>query len=95
MSEDRAERIRQLLAQGEAERRDLAAAVAGLRSEWDARREKLRFAGTALTVIATAVTVAYKFFGRGSLAVRVGRIASAAGVLFQLSRAAFRTKRLW
>jgi len=95
MSEDRKARIQELLRQGEAERAALAADVAGLRRELDERREKLRFAGTALTAVATAVTVAYKFFGRGSLAVRVGRLASAAGVLFQLSRAAFRTKRFW
>jgi len=95
MSESSRERIRQLLQQGDSQRADLAAAVAGLRAELDEKREKLRFAGTALTAVATAVTVAYKFFGRGSLAVRVGRIASAAGVLFQLSRAAFRTKRFF
>jgi len=89
------ERIRELLERGEGERAELVADVARLRAEIDERREKLRFAGTALTAIATVVTVAYKFFGRGSLAVRVGRIASAAGVLFQLSRAAFRTKRFW
>jgi hypothetical protein len=95
VNEDRRERIRELLQQGEAERAALAAEVAGLRKQFDERRDKLRFAGTALTAVATAATVAYKFFGSGSLAVRVGRIASAAGVLFQLSRAAFRTKRFW
>jgi len=93
MSAESQERIRQLVARGEAERRDLAAEIAFLRREVDDKREKLRFAGTALTAVATVVTVLYKFFGRGSLAVRVGRIASAAGVLFQLSRAAFRAKR--
>lgn len=95
MTAESQERIRQLVLQGEAEREDLAADVAGLRRKFDDRREKLRFAGTALTTVATVVTVLYKFFGRGSLAVRVGRIASAAGVLFQLSRAAFRAKRFW
>ena len=95
MSQESRERIRQLVQQGEIEREELAAEVAGLRRQFDERREKLRFAGTALTAVATVATVAYKFFGSGSLAVRVGRIASAAGVLFQLSRAAFRTKRFW
>ena len=91
MSAERPDRIQQLLARGEAERQDLAAEIALLRREVDGKREKLRYAGAALTTIATVVTVLYKFFGRGALAVRVGRIASAAGVLFQLSRAAFRT----
>jgi len=95
MNDERRDRIQELLLQGEVERAALAADVAGLRRELDERRQKLRFAGTALTAIATVATVAYKFFGSGSLAVRVGRIASAAGVLFQLSRAAFRTKRFW
>ena len=95
MKGEREERIRQLVARGESEREDLVAEIAGLRREFDERREKLRFAGTALTAVATVVTVLYKFFGKGSLAVRVGRLASAAGVLFQLSRAAFRAKRFF
>jgi hypothetical protein len=95
MSPKTAERVEELRRQGERERAELAAEVAALRNEFEERRRQLRFAGTAVTVIATAGTVLYKIFGRTSIAYRVGRIASAAGVLFQLGRAAFRTKRFW
>jgi hypothetical protein len=95
MSPKTAERVEELRRQGERERAELAAEVAALRHEFEERRRQLRFAGTAVTVIATAGTVLYKIFGRTSVAYRVGRIASAAGVLFQLGRAAFRTKRFW
>jgi hypothetical protein len=95
MSPQAAERIEQLRRQGERERASLAADVAALRHDFDEQRSRLRFAGNALTVIATAGTVLYKIFGRSSVAYRVGRIASAAGVLFQLGRAAFKTRRSW
>jgi hypothetical protein len=95
MSPETAERIEELRRQGERQRAALAGDLAALRLEFEQRRSQLRFASTAVTVIATAGTVLYKIFGRSSVAYRVGRIASAAGVLFQLGRAAFRTRRFW
>lgn len=89
------ERVEELRRRGEEERRALAADVAALRAEYEARRSQIRFAGTAVTAIATAGTILYKLFGRSSIAYRVGRLASAAGVLFHLGRAAFKTRRLW
>ena len=69
--------------------------LAALRHDFEERRSQLRFAGAAVTAAATAGTVLYKIFGHASVAYRVGRIASAAGVLFQLGRAAFRMRRSW
>lgn len=95
MSPETAERIGELRRKGERERAALAADLAALRHDFEERRAQLRFAGNAITVIATAGTVLYKIFGRTSVAYRAGRIASAAGVLFQLGRAAFKAKRFW
>ena len=95
MSPERAERIEELRRQGERQRAALAGDLAVLRLEFEQRRSQLRFASTAVTVIATVGTVLYKIFGHSSVAYQVGRIASAAGVLFQLGRAAFRTRRFW
>ena len=95
MSPETAERIGELRRKGERERDALAADLAGLRRDFEERRAQLRFAGNAITVVATAGTILYKIFSRTSVAYRVGRLASAAGVLFQLGRAAFKTKRFW
>jgi hypothetical protein len=95
MSPETAERIEELRRKGERERATLAADLTALRQDFEQRRSQLRFAGNTITVVATVGTVLYKIFGRTSVAYRVGRIASAAGVLFQLGRAAFKTKRFW
>lgn len=95
MNDAARERIEELRRRGEAERLALTADLAALRAEYQARRSQIRFAGTAVTVIATVATVLYKIFGRTSVAYRVGRLASAAGVLFHLGRAAFNTRRRW
>ena len=89
------ERLEELQRRGEEERLALAAEVAGLRADYEVRRSQMRFAGTAVTVIATIGTVLFKVFGRTSVAYRVGKLASAAGVLFHIGRAAFKTRRLW
>ncbi|HEV2062935.1 MAG TPA: hypothetical protein VGS00_00105 [Thermoanaerobaculia bacterium] len=95
MNDAARERIEELRRRGEEERLALAADVAGLRADYEARRSQIRFAGTAATAIVTIGTVLFKIFGRTSVAYRVGRLASAAGVLFHLGRAAFKTRRLW
>ena len=88
-------RIEELRRRGEEERLALATELKGLRADYEARRSQIRFAGTAVTAILTIGTVLFKLFGRTSVAYRVGRLASAAGVLFHIGRAAFRTRRLW
>lgn len=95
MNAGRAARIEELRRQGERERAALAEDLAALRRDFEGRRAQLRWAGGALTAIATTGTVLYKIFAHSSVAYRAGRIASAAGVLFQLGRAAFRIKRFW
>ena len=95
MSADRVKRLEQLRLQGEGQRAALAEDLAALRRDFEGRRAQLRWAGGALTAMATTGTVLYKIFARSSLAYQAGRIASAAGVLFQLGRAAFRIKRSW
>lgn len=95
MNDAARERIEELRRRGEEERLALAAELKGLRSDYEARRSQIRFAGTAVTAIATIGTVLFKLFGRTSVAYRVGRLASAAGVLFHIGRAAFKTRKLW
>ena len=95
MNDAARERIEELRRRGEVERQALASDVAALRAEYEERRSQLRFAGTALTVIATAGTVLFKLFGKSSVAYRAGQIASAAGVLFHIGRAAFKAKKSW
>ena len=89
------ERIEELRRRGEVERQALASDIAALRTEYENRRSQLRFAGTALTVIATTGTILFKLFGKSSVAYRAGQIASAAGVLFHIGRAAFKAKKSW
>ena len=95
MSVEAEARVAQLRAEGERQRAALAGELTGIRGEIEERRSQLRFAGNALTILATAGTVLYKIFGKTSVAYRVGRLASAAGILFQLGRAAFKTRRSW
>lgn len=95
MNDAARERIEELRRRGEEERLALAGDLAGLRADYEARRSQIKFAGTAATVIATIGTVLFKLFGRTSVAYRVGKLASAAGVLFHIGRAAFRTRKLW
>jgi len=95
MNDAARERIEELRRRGEGERLALAADVADLRADYEARRSQIRFAGTAATAIATVGTVLFKLFGRTSVAYRVGKLASAAGVLFHIGRAAFRTRKLF
>lgn len=95
MNDAARERIEELRRRGKAERLALVSDLAALRAEYQARRSQIRLASTALTAIATLATVLYKLFGRTSVAFRVGRLASAAGVLFHIGRAAFRTRKLW
>ena len=95
MNDAARERVEELRRRGDEERLALAADLADLRADYDARRSQIRFAGTAVTAIATIGTVLFKLFGRTSVAYRVGKLASAAGVLFHIGRAAFKTRRLW
>jgi aminopeptidase N len=89
------DRIAALVARGESEREDLALALRDARREFERQRARWRAASLAATIIAAAATMAYKLFGRASLAARLGRAASAVSLLIGLARS-FRTiRRFW
>jgi hypothetical protein len=83
---DRDERLIELRRRAAFEREDLAAAVRDLRVELDSFRARWRFAGKAASGVAAAAAVAWKLFGRNSLAARAGKIASAASLLLGIGR---------
>ena len=82
----RDERLSELRRRAAYEREDLASAVRDLRCEIDGFRGRWRFAGKAVSGVAAAAAVAWKLFGRNSLAARAGKIASAASLLLGIGR---------
>ena len=94
MSQSR-ERIEELVRRGESEREDLAIAVAEGREEIERRRAQWKAASLIATTIAMAATVAYKVFGKASLAARLTRIASAASLVIGLARGFRKIRRFW
>jgi hypothetical protein len=91
----RGDRIEGLRRRGEFERDTLAREVAGLRGEIDRRRKHWKTAGWIAGGIAAAWTVGTKLFGKRSLAARLGRISSAASLLFGLGRTVGKLKKFW
>ena len=89
------DRIAALVRRGESEREDLAIAVGDSREEIERRRSQWKAASTVATSIALAATVAYRLFGKASLASRLTRIASAASLVIGLARGFRRIRRFW
>ena len=87
------ERMEELLRQGALARQDLSQTVLEIRGEIEKRRARWKMASVVATGLATGATVAYKLFGKSSIAARVGKAASAASVLVGLTRAAMRMRR--
>jgi hypothetical protein len=91
----RQERVEALRRRGEHERETLAAKVVAIRQgieDWRSRWKRWSLlAGGA----AAAGTVAFKLFGRNSVSAKLGRLASAASVLFSLGRAFGRARRFF
>jgi len=87
--------LEELVRRGEIERRALVDAVEGISDEVERRRTQWRIAGFAAAGIAAALTAAYKLFGKGSLAAKVGRYSSAASLLLGLTRSALRLRRFF
>ncbi len=83
----REERLAALIERGQEERRALALETALAREEIDRRRAQWKAASLIATGIAVAGTVAYKLFGKASLARRLSRAASAVSVAVGLLRA--------
>ena len=91
----RAERIDGLRRRGEFERDTLAREVAGLRESVDAKRARWKTAGWIAGVAAVAWTVGRQFIGKHSLSAKIGRLTSAAQILFGLGKAVGKVRRLW
>jgi len=89
----RQERIAALLERAQMQRGALADAVADIRDEVERRRLQWRVVSMVVTGLAAAGTVAYRLFGKTSLSARVGRAASAASLLWNLTRAYLRGRR--
>ena len=89
------DRIATLLRRGESEREDLAIAVADSREEIEKRRAQWKAASTIATSVAIAASVAYRVFGKTSLAARLTSIASAASLVVGLARGFRRIRRFW
>ncbi len=80
-------RLAALIERGEDERRALALEAALARDEIDRRRAQWKAASLIATGIAVAGTVAYKLFGKASLARRLSSTASAVSLAVGLLRA--------
>ncbi len=88
----RGARLAALIERGEDERGALALEAALARDEIDRRRAQWKAASLIATGIAVAGTVAYKLFGKASLARRLSSTASAVSLAVGLLRA-FRSFR--
>jgi hypothetical protein len=82
----REERIAALVARGEQEREDLAAATIEIRAEVERRKAQWRAASFLATGLAVTGTVVYRLFGKSSLSAQLGRAASVASLLMGLFR---------
>ena len=91
----RADRIEGLRRRGEFERDVLSREVAGLRAEIDRTSSRWKTAGWIAGGLAAAWTVGHKLFGKRSLSAKVGRLTSAASILFGLGKAVGRARKLW
>ena len=90
-----ADRIEGLRRRGEFERDVLSREVAGLRAEIDRTGARWKTAGWIAGGLAAAWTVGHKLFGKRSLAAKLGRISSAASLIFGIGRAVGRARKLW
>jgi hypothetical protein len=89
----RSDRIEGLRRRGEFERDVLAREVGRLREDLAERRAHWKTAGIIAGSLAAAWTVGYKLFGKHSLASKLGRISSAASLLFGLGKAVGKFRR--
>jgi hypothetical protein len=91
----RADRIEGLRRRGEFERDTLAREIAGLRGAIDEKKARWKTIGWVAGIAAAAGTVGYKLFGKNSLSAKIGRMTSAAQILFGLGRAVGKTRKFW
>jgi hypothetical protein len=91
----RDERIAALRRRGESEREDLTMAIAGAREEIERRRAQWKAASVIATALAIAGSVAYKVFGKASLAGRLSRAGSALSIVLGVTRGLRKIRRFW
>jgi hypothetical protein len=91
----RADRIEGLRRRGEFERDTLAREIAGLRGAIDEKKARWKTIGWIVGIATAAGTVGYKLFGKNSLSAKIGRLTSAAQILFGLGRAVGKTRKYW
>lgn len=89
----RSDRIEGLRRRGEFERDVLAREVGRLRADVAKRRAHWKTAGIVAGSLAAAWTVGHKLFGKRSLAAQLGRVSTAASVLFGLGKAVGKFRR--
>jgi len=89
----RSDRIEGLRRRGDFERDVLAGELGRLREDLAERRAHWKMAGLVAGGLAAAWTVGHKLFGKRSLAAKLGRISSAASVLFGLGKAVGKFRR--
>lgn len=93
VKERRSDRIEGLRRRGEFERDVLARELGRLRQDLAKRRAHWKTAGLVAGGLAAAWTVGNKLFGKRSLAAKLGRISSAASILFGLGKAVGKFRR--
>ena len=93
VKERRADRIEGLRRRGEFERDVLVRDVQRLRQELAERRAHWKTAGIVAGGLAAAWTVGNKLFGKHSLSAKLGRLSTAASVLFGLGKAVGKFRR--
>ena len=91
--QSRADRIEGLRRRGEFERDVLVRDVQRLRQELAERRAHWKTAGIVAGGLAAAWTVGNKLFGKRSLAARLGKVSTAASLLFGLGKAVGKFRR--
>ncbi len=94
-SESRPERIEGLRRRAEFEREMLVREVTGLRESIDVKRARWKMVAWIAGIAASAWTVGTRLFGKHSLSAKLGRITSAAQLLFGVGRALGKVRRFW
>ncbi|HEY7113206.1 MAG TPA: hypothetical protein VIA45_09780 [Thermoanaerobaculia bacterium] len=89
----REERLVNLSIRAEAERRDLAAAIADVRTDIDEKRARYTSIGFWTGTLTAGVVGAYRLFGRNSFSSRVNRWSTAGSLLLAVTRFLFRLFR--
>jgi len=89
----REERLVNLSIRAEAERRDLATAIADVRSGIEEKRARFSSIGFWTGTLTAGLVGAYRLFGRNSFSSRVNRWSTAGSLLLAVARFIFRLFR--